>query len=126
MDIVVQETRIAQKREDAARKAKYASQIKNTMSDGWDGHATKYGRAAWDPIITELVNCGEGNRNNMLFKSSARLGQLVAGGHLLESAVEESLIIAGLATGLHRADVLNTVRRGVREGMKRPDGPKGV
>jgi len=123
LDGVIAEERAAIEAREKAQREKYADALKNRKDDGWDGYATRYGRKVFEDITAEVANCPDGNRNNTLFRAGARLGGLVSSGHLLESAVEEALVLAGMACGLDAADVKTTTRRAIREGKKRPWGP---
>ena len=116
-----------QVREDEAmrekeRIARHASALRVT-DDGWDGHATRYGRKALEGIVEDVV-AAEAGRNNSLFRGSARAYGLVASGHVQESVAEAMLTSAGLATGLDQYEVNQCIQSGRRSGLKNPWGPK--
>src|SRR5699024_5180519 len=54
-------------------------------------HSDKYAEAALNDELETLSRTANGNRNNQLFKSSAALAQLVAGGVLNKSEVANAL-----------------------------------
>lgn len=63
---------------------------------------------------------GPGERNNQLFKSSARIGQFVGGNALPETVAERSLELAALECGLDGREARNTIRSGLKRGATSP------
>lgn len=62
-----------------------------------------------------------GARNTTLNASAYRLGQLVGGGQLDESAVRAALHEAGRACGLPDAEIHRTIQNGLSVGITRPE-----
>jgi hypothetical protein len=114
--------RAEQEAADKARIAKFAASLR-VNDDGWDGHTTRYGRKALEGIVTDVVQT-EGGRNNALFKGAARVGGLIASGHVVESLAVDMVTNAGLATGLKMDEVSRTVRGAIAAGKKKPWGPE--
>jgi hypothetical protein len=86
--------------------------------------ATAYGKAALDYEAESLGNTGPGERNAVLFKASANLFQLVAGGALNAGQVYLRLVEACIANGLiaddGRLSVDKTIASGARTGFRSP------
>lgn len=80
---------------------------------------TPYGKAALDGILDEMRTTPEGQRNDTLNRLSFRIGQLVSGGKLPESAGEQ-LKAAARETGLPPEDVERTFDSGYKSGLKNP------
>lgn len=62
----------------------------------------------------------EGGRNDQLFRSSARIGQFVAGNALSEGTAERNLEIAALSCGLEPREAARTIQSGLRRGASAP------
>jgi Bifunctional DNA primase/polymerase, N-terminal len=88
-----------------------------------------YGAAALKVEIDALANAPRGSRNHALNRASFALHQLVAGGELDASDVEQRLIEAATANGLLAEDgprqVMATIRSGARAGLKLPRSRNG-
>jgi len=87
---------------------------------------TPYGRTALEDecerVRTARRPQGDrpGERNDQLFRSSAAIGELVAGGELQEHPARDALIDAGVATGLAASSVRTTVESGFSRGLEPP------
>lgn len=84
------------------------------------GEATPYGKAAMDAELERLMYATEGNRNDTLNLVAFRLGQLVSGGELSQSFVEEETTVIALSKGLGAPEVRKTLRSAMDAGMKFP------
>jgi hypothetical protein len=87
------------------------------------GRRAAYLRACVDRQIAHLA-AATSNRNDALFISAANLGELVAGGALDETYVEQVLTEAAHTIGLHRdpppGQIRRTIASGLRAGARRP------
>ena len=83
----------------------------------------KYGAAAFSDEIDTLSRTANGNRNNQLFKSTASLAQLVAGGVLNKTEVANTLYDTARSIGLKDYEIKTTIKSGFRAGMKEPRQP---
>lgn len=106
---------------ETRQREQYAASLR-VDDDGWDGFATRYGRRALEGIIADVV-AAENGRNNSLFKGAARVGGLIASGHVQESVAVDMVTAAGLSTGLTMDEVRPTVRGAVAKGKRKPWGP---
>jgi hypothetical protein len=82
-----------------------------------------YGRAALKNECAKLAATPDGGRNDQLFKSSAALFSMVAGGELTADEVEANLLNACEANGLLRDDeagVRKTIESGRKAGFQNP------
>ena len=79
-----------------------------------------YGRKALKDEATKLTTTPEGSRNHQLNTSSFSLGQLVAGGELHQSDVENALQNAARMCGLADGEILKTLHSGLSAGMLEP------
>ena len=84
------------------------------------GDGTPYGVSALLSEITILIRTPVGSRNDQLNKAAFSMGQLVAGGHLVEAFAYRKLMGAALTTGLGAREALATIRSGVAAGRMRP------
>ncbi len=89
-----------------------------------------YGHAALDAEANAVRGAAEGGRNNRLNEAAFALGQLAAGGELVEGDAEEALVQAALACGLPQAEAIRTMRSGLEAGRSwprsAPEKPKAV
>jgi hypothetical protein len=90
---------------------------------GGTGRRGAYLRASVDRQIAHLT-AATSNRNDALFVSAKALGELVAGGALDESYVEQVLTEAAHEIGLHLdpppGQIRRTIASGLRAGARRP------
>lgn len=86
-------------------------------------HSDKYGQAAFEDELQTLSRTANGNRNNQLFKSTAALAQLVAGGILNKKEVADALYGTAESIGLQKHEIESTISSGFRAGMKNPRQP---
>lgn len=82
-------------------------------------HATRYGRAALAGE-TAKVRAARAGRNDTLFSAALRLGNLVAGGHLSRTDVEQALFDAAahLSADDGEAATIRTIASGLDRGIK--------
>ena len=62
-----------------------------------------------------------GERNNTLFRQTARLVELVNGGELSRDEVERAMTAAALAAGLPQQETAATIESAFRQGDRQPD-----
>ena len=85
--------------------------------------STLYGLAALRAECLTVSQTTEGERNTTLFKCSAKIGELVAGGEIEESEAENMLVDAGLDAGLDLYEASATASNGLTAGKMNPRGP---
>lgn len=101
------------------RRQRAMDQIDPTKWASPDG--TRYGLRALEGEVANIrANGVEGNRRRVLNDAAFALGQLVAGGELHEGTVQEALRFCGEAIGLRPREITDTIRYGLRDGMKNP------
>lgn len=81
---------------------------------------SRYGLAAIEYEVAELLATREGKRNDGLNRAAFSLGQLVAGGELTAGVAEARLLSAALAVGLREDESLRTIRSGLEAGKSEP------
>lgn len=85
---------------------------------------SRYLAAALDAEVARVTDASEGQRNRALYLAAVALGQLVAGGSLIESDIHDTLTEAGrshVAAGAYSArQAERTIASGLRAGAKRP------
>lgn len=74
--------------------------------------------------MANVRDATEGTRNGQVFLSARKLGQIVGGGELDESEVEQALLEAALMTGLHPREARLAIRSGIRKGKTQPRYPE--
>ena len=74
--------------------------------------------------IAELLAAPEGQRNEALNRAAFSLGQIVGGGGLAESYVQQRLTAAAQGIGLDAGEVEATINSGLKAGMAEPRWPK--
>ncbi|MDX0506240.1 hypothetical protein GOD80_25905 [Sinorhizobium medicae] len=79
-------------------------------------------RALYEEVAA-IKGAGKGQRNHTLFKASAAIGSLVAGGCLPESEANAHLWHAGKAAGLDNIEINRTITSGFKAGRERPRRP---
>lgn len=87
--------------------------------DQWEV-GTTYGTTAMEGEIGRLMMVQEGGRNNALNKSAFALGQLAAGGELLETEAISRLELAAERMGLGHEEASATIRSGWEAGLQEP------
>ena len=87
---------------------------------------SQYTESAFRYEIEELASAPVGNRNNQLFKSSASLAGLVAGGMLEEYEVKQALEQTALSIGLKSYELNATIKSGFDTGTKTPRTPDTI
>lgn len=86
----------------------------------------RYAETAFKDELNILSNATKGNRNNQLFKSSASLAGLVAGGILDEHEIREALEQTALSIGLKTAEINATINSGFEKGKATPRTPQNT
>jgi hypothetical protein len=86
------------------------------------GGTTDYGRTALAGEMSRLLGSTIGRRNEDLYRSALRAGQLIAGGHLERLEAVVALTGAGLIIGLDGVETKATVESGLRFGFTHPRG----
>lgn len=84
--------------------------------------AESWARTALEGELDRLRNSGS-NRNDTLNRAVYSVAQIVAGGYLSESEVEQAFYELALAIGLDEAEIMPTIRSGMTSGMKQPRHP---
>lgn len=101
-------------------RSSFPSTAVNGASNGNGGGPSSYARAALVKELDTLARTLAGERNNQLNRSAFSLGQLVAGGELVESEVAEQLAATALTIGLEPREIERTIRSGLASGMQEP------
>lgn len=90
------------------------------------GTSTPYGETALNYEIGDLLQAPEGTRNDALNTAGFKLAQLVAGGELTHSDVEQSLTMTAHTIGLDDAEIVATIRSSMTAGLLLPrNAPEG-
>jgi putative DNA primase/helicase len=88
---------------------------------GLRSSSRNYGLRALDSEVLILENAAEGTRNESLFKSAIKLGQLAAAGHL-----KDSMVRAGLESVIrawpNQQKTLGTIESGLNRGLREQRG----
>lgn len=87
---------------------------------------SRYAESAFRYEIEELATARKGERNNTLFKATASLAGLVAGGMLEEHEVKQALEQTALSIGLKRHEIQATINSGFDTGTKTPRTPDTI
>jgi hypothetical protein len=87
---------------------------------------SRYAESAFSYEIEELASAPKGERNNTLFKATASLAGLVAGGMLEEYEVKQVLKQTALSIGLKSQEVQATIKSGFDTGTKTPRTPDTI
>ena len=87
---------------------------------------TPYGRTALEAECRRILEAPDGQRNNTIFKASACIGELVAGGEIAEpdavKALEDSATTVGDNYSRDTMTVANGLNRGFSSPRKAPEG----
>ena len=83
-----------------------------------------YGQKAMANEIVALSCAGDGERNDQLNRSAYSLGQLIAGGQLDISSVENALRGVATGLGLKSSEIEKTIASGIKSGMNEPRYPQ--
>lgn len=87
---------------------------------------SRYAESAFKYEIEELASAPKGERNNTLFKATASLAGLVAGGMLEEYEVKQALEQTALSIGLKSYELNATIKSGFDTGTKTPRTPDAI
>lgn len=82
---------------------------------------TKYGVGALESALQNMAEATE--RSHGLFRNSAAMGNLIAGGQLEERFVVGELLRAADARGMNRRLAERTIERGIDRGKRTPRTP---
>lgn len=85
-----------------------------------DTGETGWADAALRGEIAAVLSAPEGQRNAQLNRSAFNLGQIVAGGGLIEALVRDRLTGAAQAAGLDAGEIEKTIASGLTKGMESP------
>lgn len=85
---------------------------------------TGYGRAALGRELKRLLRARPGGRNEALNLATFKLAQLVGGGQLTRSRVEETMQMAAAMIGLRPGEATITIRSGMLAGLNFPRSPR--
>lgn len=81
---------------------------------------TRYGIGALNKAIKDLTSAQNGERNNLLFKQTAAMFSLVAGGELTEATVNHRLHTAASKIGLTSDEITKTIESAKQYGTITP------
>jgi len=84
------------------------------------GENRAFVEAALNGLRTDLANAQEGERNNVLFKTAARVFEFVAAGAVSESAAVSELTSIATTIGLEARAVAKTIESAKRHGLQKP------
>ncbi len=84
----------------------------------------RYGAKALIAACRAIENAAESNRHDTIYRESAAIGELVAGGCVGEDDAETSLVSAGIGSGKSEREVRRTVRHAMGRGMQNPRRPE--
>ena len=96
--------------------------FKLSVSSNDDG-GRAYARAALRNECARVALAAVGDRNNTLFKATANMAELAAGGCILRQEYETALEFIGLGIGLEEREVRATLQSGWNTGSKKPRRP---
>lgn len=85
---------------------------------------TKYGAKALEEEGDTVAGTSEGDRNNRLNEAAFAIGQLVAGGQIVEQEARQALRKAARKSGLEKREITKTLRSGLRSGKDHPRAPR--
>lgn len=71
-------------------------------------------------LLVQITTCAPGQRNHTLNRVSFIMGLIVRDGGLGEREALEKLVAAGVASGLSKRESYQTVRSGLKSGLKTP------
>jgi hypothetical protein len=81
---------------------------------------SKYGKAALERECRAVASAAEGTRNATLNRAALALGQLAAGGELLQADAESELLSAAHECGLPEQEARATITSGMTAGAREP------
>jgi len=84
------------------------------------GGSSRYGLAALEEELGQLRRAPVGGRNHALNRAAFCLGQLIAGGELVEADVVDALRAVSVSRGLSRREVERTISSGLAAGRLNP------
>ena len=85
-----------------------------------EGEGTRFGHRVLEQEINAVSQSPEGVRNDRLNKAAFNLGQLIAGGEIEQTLVEQGLLKAALESGLDEQESKRTIQSGIESGMEHP------
>lgn len=87
---------------------------------GTGGREAAWAAKAMQSELAGLQGAVEGTRNHALNAAAFNLGQLVGGGHLERSIIEQSLLGVAVQIGLPESEARKTISSGIGSGVLRP------
>jgi len=84
------------------------------------GGSSRYGLAALEEELGQLRRAPVGGRNHALNRAAFCLGQLIAGGELVEADVVDTLRAVSVSRGLSQREVERTISSGLAAGRLNP------
>ncbi len=83
-------------------------------------NGSRYGQTALEAEARKVAEAPEGTRNDTLNAAAFALGQLVAGGELIESDAQQALESAAKSCGLGETEASKTIASGLSSGKDEP------
>ena len=108
---------------DEEIEASKATERKRPQGDGEfkiTDKTTPYGKGALEAECQRILEAPDGQRNNTIFKASAAVGELVAGGEIAEADAVSALENAASAIGDDYQKDIQTVANGLTAGCSSP------
>lgn len=104
-------------------------EIELASRSDFSGEISNYARKALDGETNAVANCGAGGRQAQLYRSAARLGNLIGSGMLPEGLCKRELYAAAVSNELVKDDgaeaAKTTIRNGIKAGINTPrEAPK--
>lgn len=96
------------------------NEFRSTIQGNLVKPTMRYAERGLENEIRNVLNAGEGNRNNTLNTAAFSLGTLIGSGALDRFTVERQLLDAALAIGLSEIEAIKTIKSGIDGGMKKP------
>jgi hypothetical protein len=99
-------------------RKKEAPEVEIAPRSDFSGDMTPYARKALDGEVSAVSSCGEGGRQAQLYRSSARLGNLIGAGLLPEGLCKRELYAAAVANKLVAEDGVQAAKMTISNGIK--------
>jgi hypothetical protein len=112
--------RLARVAEQQAKSQALRDESATMHASNRQGAQDKYVQAALWGEVAALGGTLQGGRNSQLYKSAARLGNLVGTGKLDRALVEYELTAAAISIGLGDHETRTTLASGLDHGIKQP------
>jgi hypothetical protein len=82
--------------------------------------ATRYGQVALDNQVAAVSGAANGERNNTLYKATASVARLIAGGELEEDYALKAVFLAAIGVGLDETETARTMESAFAAGIEEP------